>query len=432
MSTRVASVEDRWDREAAKDRLRQRRRKLKAADSKGAEEEPTPTVQPLLSPSSSPDGEATVVPEHAEVVESLAEIRVVAKAQKPNKEAAAQQAQKAWASIHTFSDSDDSVGEIGNRGPVRNARKHRKQRPANSTRQPISTQPSQAPDRLESDQPSPNSSRADLSSPQPKSTLGCDPGEVDNPQTAEPSRIPSNPNRRDSANSKTTDVAESSDADTLDVVAEASTGPASGQAPAALRPSMAERVRIASRASGAQSSATNCHDATVSKPIVEASQDNESAGGSGAQKAVPASTTATINTGEAAASTAAASSSAVASSVAAASGGEDAEEDPPAKWAGWMRKRGHVFKTWRRRWFELERGVLQYCPKPGGKVKGTVHLRSGSLVKTSNKRANCFVISTGSYVLYCQPESAADRDRWMDWLYQHRDYAARVHRSTAR
>ena len=39
-----------------------------------------------------------------------------------------------------------------------------------------------------------------------------------------------------------------------------------------------------------------------------------------------------------------------------------------------MRKRGRLVKTWRLRWFVLERGVLRYFERRGGVLKGTLQL----------------------------------------------------------
>ncbi len=47
---------------------------------------------------------------------------------------------------------------------------------------------------------------------------------------------------------------------------------------------------------------------------------------------------------------------------------------------GWLVKRGHMFRTWRRRWFELDGPSLKYYTKAGeGRAKGAIRLHGATV-----------------------------------------------------
>lgn len=60
----------------------------------------------------------------------------------------------------------------------------------------------------------------------------------------------------------------------------------------------------------------------------------------------------------------------------------------PASHSGWLWKEGHKAKSWKRRWFELERGRLLYRAEPGSTPLGTIHLAGATQADAATPRGD--------------------------------------------
>ena len=86
--------------------------------------------------------------------------------------------------------------------------------------------------------------------------------------------------------------------------------------------------------------------------------------------------------------------------------------------SGWLSKRGHVRKNWKRRWFLLlSDGSLNYSESEGRLTKGSLNVGSGSCVALPSanfKREHVFAVtSTHGETLVMQADSDHDRDAWV-------------------
>lgn len=83
---------------------------------------------------------------------------------------------------------------------------------------------------------------------------------------------------------------------------------------------------------------------------------------------------------------------------------------------GYLTKQGHVVKNWKKRWFILRVGELQYF-KSIQKLKeptGAINLENGSLAKTYTK--NCFVLydSKNDKKFFIQAATDEEMKEWWD------------------
>lgn len=90
--------------------------------------------------------------------------------------------------------------------------------------------------------------------------------------------------------------------------------------------------------------------------------------------------------------------------------------DGPSRVEGWMAKKGHLFRSWRNRWFVLDDGDMSYFSKPEDrKCKGTVKLTADSSVESlvDYHRPFVFKVTTPSKAFMLQ---AADEDELDEWI----------------
>jgi WD40 repeat protein len=89
---------------------------------------------------------------------------------------------------------------------------------------------------------------------------------------------------------------------------------------------------------------------------------------------------------------------------------------------GWVHKKGAINTSWKRRWFELRDGVLQYYKTPNSKPRGEISLVNASIIygPKSSKNANKFTFDIKvpslkrTYNLYS--DSHTEREGWMNAL----------------
>lgn len=106
---------------------------------------------------------------------------------------------------------------------------------------------------------------------------------------------------------------------------------------------------------------------------------------------------------------------------------------------GWLVKRGHVWKTWLRRWFVVRGDEVEYwtdVPSVGGKVRGrfTLSAQSRAWVVRVSGRPFAFSVTTSdlSRSFLCQAASAAELEEWVTVLnHNSAVIAARVARERA-
>ena len=88
----------------------------------------------------------------------------------------------------------------------------------------------------------------------------------------------------------------------------------------------------------------------------------------------------------------------------------------PMRVEGWMAKQGHIFKTWKNRWFVLDgRNVLYYAKEGSAKPRGAIQMVDGTdvIVEESYPKPYCFTIVTPRKRFVLQ---AADEDEMAEWL----------------
>ena len=99
--------------------------------------------------------------------------------------------------------------------------------------------------------------------------------------------------------------------------------------------------------------------------------------------------------------------------------------------SGWLIKQGHVWKSWKKRYFVLQSrinictgtpyGILQYYNNSKfGKLKGELQISSPIQVRSLDvqkiKRPYCFEIVKGFYILLCQGVNEQDTYEWIHHL----------------
>jgi len=97
-------------------------------------------------------------------------------------------------------------------------------------------------------------------------------------------------------------------------------------------------------------------------------------------------------------------------------GGAGLGLDEPAQVEGWMAKKGHLFRSWRNRWFVLDGTTMSYFGKPGDKKpKGSLEITPGTEVEArpDYHRPCVFGVRTPKKEFLFQ---AADDDELDEWL----------------
>lgn len=83
---------------------------------------------------------------------------------------------------------------------------------------------------------------------------------------------------------------------------------------------------------------------------------------------------------------------------------------------GWLSKQGGFIKTWKKRWFTLTDGMLNYTDKPGKKIQGSIDLKKASTVEatTECRKQPAFKIvipSVRTYILH-----ASNKTECQEWI----------------
>lgn len=107
--------------------------------------------------------------------------------------------------------------------------------------------------------------------------------------------------------------------------------------------------------------------------------------------------------------------------IAAARALTDARSGEPPKMGGWLTKRGHRVKNWKKRWFALHTNTLEYSKSPKSTTPaGVIQLDDIITVQEAEpgecEFQNAFIIYTNwdDYVCYAQNES--DMEEWINTL----------------
>ncbi len=95
--------------------------------------------------------------------------------------------------------------------------------------------------------------------------------------------------------------------------------------------------------------------------------------------------------------------------------------------AGFLVKRGHVIKSWKRRWFKLyKNGILEYAKLEGDKPKGDIlvaHCKCVPVPVSAFKRQFvCVITSVHGEVLVLQACDNDSRSEWMRWVKPYKAY----------
>eukprot|EP00727_Mastigamoeba_balamuthi_P012042 m51a1_g7460 putative p21-activated protein kinase (489) ;mRNA; r:146844-149083 len=104
----------------------------------------------------------------------------------------------------------------------------------------------------------------------------------------------------------------------------------------------------------------------------------------------------------------------------------------PSLWAepdkeGFLNKRGHVVKNWKRRWFRLKRDTLFYFKeKTDPQPVGEIPLRNCELdVTTKLGKEHCFMLNSraSQKVFFIQATTKQELDEWVASIQKGRDYS---------
>jgi tetratricopeptide (TPR) repeat protein len=98
----------------------------------------------------------------------------------------------------------------------------------------------------------------------------------------------------------------------------------------------------------------------------------------------------------------------------------------PSPVAGFIRKRGHHFKTMRKRYLVVTKGALQYRTQEDGPVKGGIDSLAGYTITVNAKNQPCPTISfdaTGKKDLFIEIDSVAELRQWEFALNKHLVFA---------
>lgn len=96
---------------------------------------------------------------------------------------------------------------------------------------------------------------------------------------------------------------------------------------------------------------------------------------------------------------------------------DNADKGDPILFSGWLRKRGRMVKSTKRRWFELSNSTLSYYAHPqGGSRKGTIdvsHARVSPVDTLKTGERHSFQICTPSRNLFLHADSQEERSLWL-------------------
>lgn len=107
--------------------------------------------------------------------------------------------------------------------------------------------------------------------------------------------------------------------------------------------------------------------------------------------------------------------------IAAARALTDARSGEPPKMGGWLTKRGHRVKNWKKRWFALHTNTLEYSKSPKSTTPaGTIQLDDIIAVQEAEpgecEHANAFVIYTNWDDFLCYAQNESDMEEWINTL----------------
>jgi hypothetical protein len=96
---------------------------------------------------------------------------------------------------------------------------------------------------------------------------------------------------------------------------------------------------------------------------------------------------------------------------------DNADKGGPILFSGWLRKRGRMVKSTKRRWFELSNATLTYYAHPqGGSRKGTIDItnaRVSSVDTLKTGERHSFQICTQGRSLFLHADSQEERSLWL-------------------
>ncbi|CAI5701974.1 unnamed protein product [Peronospora effusa] len=96
---------------------------------------------------------------------------------------------------------------------------------------------------------------------------------------------------------------------------------------------------------------------------------------------------------------------------------DNADKDGPILFSGWLRKRGRMVKSTKRRWFELSNSTLSYYTHPqGGSRKGSIDISHARISRVDNLKTGqnySFLICTVSRNLFLHADSQEERSVWL-------------------
>lgn len=97
--------------------------------------------------------------------------------------------------------------------------------------------------------------------------------------------------------------------------------------------------------------------------------------------------------------------------------GSDNADSGPILFSGWLRKRGRMVKSTKRRWFELSNTTLSYYAHPqGGSRKGSIdvsHARASPVDTLKTGERHSFQICTQGRNLFLHADSQEERSLWL-------------------
>ncbi|CAG9316749.1 unnamed protein product [Blepharisma stoltei] len=81
---------------------------------------------------------------------------------------------------------------------------------------------------------------------------------------------------------------------------------------------------------------------------------------------------------------------------------------------GFLKKWTNYVYGWRKRYFVLQNGVLKYCKKKGGTLKGTIVLNNSQIQSHTNPKR--FIITTGVSSIHFKAENPIQANKWITAL----------------